>query len=279
MNYRHLFHAGNFADVFKHVALTLLLRAFHKKETPFCYLDTHAGAGRYDLATAQAQKSGEYRDGIARLWGAPSLPGVLADYVDVVRGINIDGRLRFYPGSPWVARRLLRAQDRMLLCERQPEQYAQLKAEFARDDQVAVHERDGYEALKALLPPKQRRGLVLIDPPYEQATEFDDIVRGLDAARERWGTGVYAVWYPIKDRAPVTRLHARLKASEWPKVLIAELMVFPEDTTFRLNGCGLAVLNSPWGFDQAMAAVLPDLAGRLGRGPAARGSVEWLVGE
>lgn len=279
MNYRHLFHAGNFADVFKHVALMLLLRAFHKKETPLCYMDTHAGAGRYDLIAAEAQKSHEYRDGIGRLWGEATLPEVLANYVDTVRGFNVDGRLRFYPGSPLIARRLLRAQDRMLLCERQPEQCARLKAEFAREESVTVHERDGYEALKALLPPSERRGLVLIDPPYEQPDEFDRIVRGLEAARERWPTGVYAVWYPIKDRTAVSRFHAKLEASAWPRVLNAELMVYPEDTAFRLNGCGLAIVNPPWGVDDALARLLPELVNRLGRTPGARGAVEWLVEE
>lgn len=279
MNYRHLFHAGNFADVFKHVVLTHLLRAFHKKDTPFCYLDTHAGAGRYDLVAAEAQKSHEYRDGIARLWEAQSLPPALADYVEAVRALNPDGRLRFYPGSPRIARGLLRAQDRMLLCEQQAEQCERLKQEFARDAQVAAHQRDGYEAMKALLPPKERRGLVLIDPPYEQPDEYDRARRTLDAVHERWPTGTYALWYPIKDRAPVLRLHAALQASAWPKVLKLELMLFAEDTTFRLNGCGLVVLNPPWGFDDEMTALLPELATRLGRSPAARGSVEWLVAE
>jgi 23S rRNA (adenine2030-N6)-methyltransferase len=279
MNYRHLFHAGNFADVFKHVALMQLLRAFHKKETPLCYVDTHAGAGRYDLVAAEAQKSHEYRDGIARLWDVATLPAPLAGYVEAVRRFNPDGRLRFYPGSPWIARWLLRPQDRMLLCEPQPEQCVRLKTEFARDAQVAVHERDGYEAMKALLPPTERRGLVLIDPPYEQPDEFARLIAGLDTASERWATGTYAVWYPVKDRAAIERFHTGVKAGAWRKVLVAEFMVFPEDTAFRLNGCGLLVVNPPWGFDDSMAQLLPALGGLLARGPAARGSVEWLVGE
>ncbi|HYM47505.1 MAG TPA: 23S rRNA (adenine(2030)-N(6))-methyltransferase RlmJ [Burkholderiaceae bacterium] len=278
MNYRHLYHAGNFADVFKHVALMLLLRAFHKKETPFCYVDTHAGAGRYDLTTAPAQRSGEYRDGIARLWDT-ALSDALADYLTAIRALNPDGRLRMYPGSPLIARSVLRPQDRMLLCEKHPEECAQLRAEFAGDRQVAAHERDGYEALKALLPPAERRGLVLIDPPYEQPDEFEQIVAGLATARERWATGVYAVWYPIKDRRAVADFHERLRASGWGKLLVAELTVFPEDTAFRLNGCGLAVVNPPWGFDDSLALVLPELRQRLARDPAAGASVQWLASE
>jgi 23S rRNA (adenine2030-N6)-methyltransferase len=277
MNYQHLFHAGNFADVFKHVALTLMLRALHKKDTPFCYIDTHAGAGRYDLTAPAAQRSGEYAGGIARLWDekAPAL----ADYLEAVREHNPDGRLRFYPGSPLIARRLLRAQDQMILCEKHPEQYAQLKLECAGDTRIALHQRDGYELLKALLPPPARRGVVLIDPPYEQADEFDRILAGLVAARERWATGIYAVWYPIKDRKAVTRLHAATQAGDWRKVLVAELVVYPEDTAFRLNGCGLLIVNPPWGLDEALGAILTLLRDRLGTAAAPPGTVTWLVEE
>jgi 23S rRNA (adenine2030-N6)-methyltransferase len=278
VNYRHLFHAGNFADVFKHVALLLLLRALQKKDTPFCYLDTHAGAGRYDFTEPAAQRSPEYRDGIARLWERETA-GVIGDYVATVRRYNEDGRLRFYPGSPLLARQWLRPQDRMVLCERHPEEYQRLRAEFAADRRVAVHERDGYEAMKALLPPPERRGLVLIDPPYEQPDEFERIVKALRAAHRRWATGVYAVWYPIKDRAAVERFHARLGASEWRKLLAAELTVFPEDTAFRLNGCGLAIINTPWGLDRALEAAGRELAAGLSRETPARATVTWLIPE
>jgi 23S rRNA (adenine2030-N6)-methyltransferase len=279
MNYRHLFHAGNFADVFKHIALMQLLRALHKKDAALCYLDTHAGAGRYDLTSVDAQRGGEYRDGIARLWEETALPAPLAEYVAAVRALNPDGRLACYPGSPRIARPLLRPQDRMLLCERHPRECAQLKTEFARDRQVAVHERDGYEALGALLPPAERRGVVLIDPPYEQPDEFARIVSGLKSAYQRWVGGVYVVWYPIKDRAAVDAFYARLTASALRKVLHAELLLFPEDTAFRLNGCGLVVVNPPWGFDETLAQVLSALPRYLGRSSAAQGSVRWLIGE
>ncbi|HKQ29848.1 MAG TPA: 23S rRNA (adenine(2030)-N(6))-methyltransferase RlmJ [Burkholderiales bacterium] len=278
MNYRHLFHAGNFADVFKHTALLSLLRALHKKDTPICYLDTHAGSARYDLAAPEAERSPEYRDGIARLWEAP-LSGALADYVETVRSFNADGRLRVYPGSPHLARRRLRAQDRMILCEKHPAEYARLRAEFACDAKTAAHERDGFEAMKALLPPKERRGLVLIDPAYERPDEFDRMLTALDAARTRWPTGIYAVWLPIKNRAAATAFYDGARKSEWTKVLAAELLLFPEDTRFRLNGCGMVFFNPPWGFDDALRALLPELLDRLGRADTGHTSVDWLVEE
>jgi len=277
MNYRHAFHAGNFADVFKHVALALMLRALHKKDTPICYIDTHAGAGRYDLAAPEAQRSGEYAGGIGRLWGEAEPAAVLGEYLEAVRALNPDGRLRFYPGSPLIARQLLRAQDRMVLCEKQPEQCAQLKLEFSGAARVAIHERDGYEILKALLPPAERRGVVLIDPPYEQVDEFDRIVSGLAAAAQRWPTGVYVVWYPIKDRAAVARFYAAVRASAWRKVLVAELMMYPEDTAFRLNGCGLLIINPPWGLDESLAAAMTLLRERLGSTASPPGALTWVA--
>jgi 23S rRNA (adenine2030-N6)-methyltransferase len=279
VNYRHLFHAGNFADVFKHAALMLLLRALHKKDTPICYLDTHAGIGRYDLAAPEAQRSPEHRDGIGRLWKKVPLSGALADYVEAVRAFNPDGQLRFYPGSPHVARRLLREQDRVILCEKHPEEYRRLRDEFAGDAQAAVHERDGFAALKALLPPRERRGVVLIDPPYEQPDEFEQILNALETARTRWPTGIYAIWLPIKNRAAVTQFYDGVKASGWRKVLAAEFILFPEDTAFRLNGCGMVFINPPWEFDEPLRALLPELQQHLARAQNGQSSVDWLVEE
>jgi 23S rRNA (adenine2030-N6)-methyltransferase len=277
MNYRHVFHAGNFADVFKHVALMLLLRALHKKETPFCYFDTHAGIGRYDLDSPEAERNPEYREGIGRVWGA--LPEALADYLAAVRAFNADGRLRVYPGSPRIARALLREQDRMVLCEKHPLDCASLRAEFAGDAQTSVHERDAYEALKALLPPRERRGVVLIDPAYEQPDEVDRVIAALADARKRWQTGVYALWYPIKQRAALAPLYDGLRTGGWQKILLAELMVFNEDTTVRLNGCGLAFINPPWGLDASLRECLPTLHRILSRDGMGDSRIEWLVRE
>ncbi len=280
MNYRHAFHAGNFADVFKHAVLTLALGALHRKDAPFCYLDTHAGAGRYDLEDAPAQASGEYRDGIARLWDWRDPPEELAAYLGAVRALNLCGRLRYYPGSPLLARSLLRAQDRMALCECQPEVAARLAREFAGDRQVTVRcGEDGYRVLKAWLPPRERRGLVLIDPPYEAEDEFGRVIAALCAAHRRWPTGTYMVWYPIKTRPPVARFHHALRESGIRKILVVECLLYPEDVALRLNGCGLVILNPFWRLDQVLNRLFPILIERLRCTPASRSTVAWLVPE
>lgn len=278
MNYRHIFHAGNFADVMKHAVLALMVEHLRAKSAPFCVLDTHAGLGRYDLAAEPAQRTGEYADGIARLFGAPPPHPALAPYLDAVAALNPDGALRWYPGSPRLVRALLRPGDRLVLSELHPDDAATLKTEFARDPQVAVHAMDAYQALKAHLPPKEKRGLVLIDPPFEEPDEFARLVHGLQQAHRRWPTGVYALWYPIKERPAVWRFHEALAESGIPKILLAELTIHPEDTHLRLNGCGLAIVNPPWTLDTTLAEMLPVLHAALpGTGGAAR--VQWLVPE
>ncbi len=275
MNYRHAYHAGNFADVVKHALLTLVLAHLKKKETPFCVVDTHAGVGRYDLAGTEAGKTGEYRDGIQRLLESGPGPALLADYLAAVAAVNGGGpRLRFYPGSPRIARFLLRPQDRLALVELHPTDAAALKREFAGDRQVGVHVQDAYTALKALLPPKERRGLVLIDPPFEAKDEFRRIVTGLTEACKRWPTGIFGVWYPIKAPDPVDRFLGEMAGLGRP-CLAAHLFRFPADGPERLNGCGLAIINPPWKLDEALAGLLPVLAERL----AATGGTElrWLA--
>lgn len=278
MNYRHIFHAGNFADVFKHVVLSLLLKSLHRKDTPFCYIDTHAGTGRYDLSSAAAQKTGEYRDGIKRLWNNPPIPE-LADYLSAVQALNVGDSLRYYPGSPRVARFFLRPQDRAVLLELQPEECSQLKTEFTGDPQVTVQGQDGYGGLKAYLPPKERRGLVLIDPPYESDSEFERVIEGLRIAHARWDSGMYALWYPIKSRPPVERFHRMLVATGIRKILLAELCPYPEDLAFRLNGCGMAVINPPWKLEETLHSVLPVLLEQLRQHPAGHGMLTWLAPE
>jgi 23S rRNA (adenine2030-N6)-methyltransferase len=278
LNYRHAFHAGNFADVFKHIVLTLLLTSLHRKDTPFCYLDTHAGAGRYDLNSEAAQKTGEYRDGIRRLWDMNPLPE-LADYLAAVRASNADGTLHYYPGSPAIARFFLRPNDRMVLLELQADECTLLQARFAGDRQVVVQRQDGYAGLKAYLPPKEKRGLVLIDPPYESDREYEQVAEGLKVAHDRWSSGIYALWYPIKTRPPIERFHRALAASGIRKMLLAEFAPYPEDSSFRLNGCGMVVVNPPWKLEQTLRRLLPELLGVLRQHPAARTSLSWLVPE
>ena len=278
MNYRHIFHAGNFADVFKHVVLTLLLNSLQRKDAPFCYLDTHAGAGRYDLSSEAAQKTGEYHDGIQRLWDKHPLPE-LANYFAAVRANNAEGKLRYYPGSPAIARFFLRPNDRMVLLELQADECALLRNRFANDRQVVVQRQDGYAGLKAYLPPKEKRGLVLLDPPYESDKEYERVIEGLRNALARWTSGVYAVWYPIKDRLPVERFHRALVASGVRKILAAEFSPYAEDSAFRLNGCGMVLVNPPWKLDDTLRIVMPWLLDVLRQHPAGRTSISWLLPE
>jgi 23S rRNA (adenine2030-N6)-methyltransferase len=279
MNYRHAFHAGNFADVFKHVVLVALLKALLKKDTPFCYLDTHAGSGRYDLASEVARKTGEFEQGIGRVWQVSDAPALVSDYLAAVRAVNRTAQLRFYPGSPLIARQFLRAQDRAVLLEKHPEEAARLHAEFAGDRQVVVREQDGYTGLKAFLPPAEKRGLVLIDPPFEQADEFEQLVAGLKAAQARFAHGVYALWHPIKDRAPITRFEQALVASGMRKILGCEFLLYPADSALRMNGCGMVIVNPPWQVDEQLRATLPWLVERLRVDSRSTSGLRWIVPE
>ena len=272
MNYRHAFHAGNFADCMKHAMLVWLLRAMTRKPTAFAVLDTHAGAGRYDLAAGPAERTGEWRSGIFRLLDDP--PPALADYVALVR------QCRLYPGSPALARALLRPQDRLVCCELHPEEHAALRRLYAHDRQVAVHRRDAWEALGALLPPAEKRGLVLVDPPYEASDEQERLVAGLRRGHARFRDGVFVAWYPLKHLAPVRALHTALRESGLRDVVAAELTLREPLDPARLNGSGLVVINPPYRFEQEVPALLEALLRRLGTGEAgASVAVERLVDE
>lgn len=278
MNYRHAFHAGNFADVMKHVCLVALLRGLARKDSASFYLDTHAGAGDYDLTATPAQKTGEYRQGIARLLNAPGpLPPVLVDYLDVVRPLVGDGNApRRYPGSPLIATALARPQDRLVACELNPLEFEALKATC--QGPISAQKADGYQALKALLPPRERRGLTLIDPPYERPDEFTRIPHELAAAHRRFATGIYALWYPLKDEAPVAGLKRALKATGLRRLLMVELRLTPLLQGGVLHGCGVLVLNPPWGFAEQMQAAMPVLAKILSP-DTGTATIDWLVSE
>jgi 23S rRNA (adenine2030-N6)-methyltransferase len=263
VNYRHAFHAGNFADCMKHALLVWLTRALQRKPAPVFVLDTHAGAGRYDLTGGPAERTGEWRDGIARL--IEDTPAALADYVGLVR------ELGFYPGSPALIRALLRPEDRLACCELHPEDAAVLRRQFAHDRQVAVHHRDGWEALGALLPPLEKRGLVLIDPPFEAPDEFTSLAAGLNRGYARFRTGVFAAWYPVKHRTPVRAFHAAVRDSSLRDVVAAELLLREPTDPTRLNGCGLLVVNLPWRFEQEARPILAALLDRLGHREAGEG--------
>ncbi|HJQ56936.1 MAG TPA: 23S rRNA (adenine(2030)-N(6))-methyltransferase RlmJ [Vineibacter sp.] len=282
MNYRHGFHAGNFADVLKHVAWLELLRLMAAKDKKLFVLDTHAGRGGYDLTGEQAARSGEWQQGVGRLLAAEARPPVVRRYLEAVRAYDRKfgvGRttLGHYPGSPRLTRPALRAGDRCVICEAHQGEATLLRREFAGDKAVEVRFADGYAALKALLPPPERRGLVLLDPPFEKVDEFPRAARALVQALKRFATGVYALWYPLKDEAAVLVLRAAV-AGFAPRAVDLELKLaqpLPED---GLHACGLIVINPPWTFDDTMKGALPWLAHALGRGPGAHGAVRWLAG-
>lgn len=283
MNYRHAYHAGNFADVLKHTALALVIEYLKRKEAPFRVIDTHAGAGRYGLASTEAGKTGEWLDGIARLIGpdaAPLPPDVahrLQPYLDAVRRENGGAGLGLYPGSPAIALALMRPQDTLIANELHPEDRAALEATIGADRRAKVMGLDAWVALKSLLPPKERRGVVLIDPPFEVADELDRMAQGLAEALQRFATGVYLAWYPIKDPKRIARFHARLAEMGPLRLMRMELMIQRPVNTERLNGCGLVVANPPYTLEGDMAAVLPDLSRRLtAAGSGAGYRLDWI---
>lgn len=279
LSYRHLFHAGNFADVFKHALLTRLAIALAAKDKPFCYLDTHAGTGRYDLSHPWAQKAREYEKGIARIWKAKDAPAALQPYLESVRAFNPDHVLKVYPGSPLIARHFMRPSDRMVLVELNKTDHAELEAVFAREKHVAVRLMDGYQALKAYLPPPERRGLVLIDSSFDRAHEFHRIVVALKEAHARWSTGVYAVWYPIMEARAMSDFQAQVARSGIRKVLRLELMVRGRDENAFMPGCGMLVVNPPWHLEEEARSMLPWLAKKLALSDGAGAAVQWLVPE
>jgi 23S rRNA (adenine2030-N6)-methyltransferase len=280
MNYRHAYHAGNFADVLKHVTLVAALDHLGRKPAPFFYLDTHAGRGNYLLAAAETQRAAEYRDGIARLLDAGAAPPAVGRYLDLVRELGYEeGHLVAYPGSPRIAVSLLRGDDRAALCELEPREADALRALLKGHPRAQVHERDGYEALAALLPPRERRGLVLIDPPYEAADEFERLAAALVLAHARWPTGVYLAWYPIKAGAADGRFLTRMAASGIRHQLVAELTVARDDSPGGLNGAGMLIINPPWQLDQRLAPALPWLHAKLAAAGRGRWRTSWLVPE
>lgn len=274
MNYRHAYHAGNFADVHKHSALLQLLAHLHQKETPVHLIDTHAGIGRYDLLGIEAGKTNEAASGIGKLAGNDDPP--LAEYLALARKENIGGNMRFYPGSPLILRRKLRPSDRLTLVELHPEDAQCLRNLFQRDRPVVIREEDAYQALRALLPPKERRGLVLIDPPYEAKDELHRLTAGLAEALRRWPTGIYAIWYPVKALSEVARFKAELVKFARP-CFASELMLWDGDDETRLKGSGLAVINPPWQLDGQLESLTRCLHDALGCQGKTR--LEWLVTE
>ncbi|HVY19551.1 MAG TPA: 23S rRNA (adenine(2030)-N(6))-methyltransferase RlmJ [Bauldia sp.] len=272
MNYRHAFHAGNFADVVKHATLALLIERLKAKDAAFRVIDTHAGVGMYDLAGDEAGRTGEWILGIGRLWETQrdaALDALLAPYLECVAAANGSGPLARYPGSPWIARHLFRRQDRLTAVELHPEDAAALETLFAGDIQVRTIALDGWLALGAFVPPKERRGIVLVDPPYEERAEFDTMLDAFMGAYRKWPTGIYALWYPVKDLAAVDRFRVGLAKSGIRRLLRAELTVRDRNAEGTFNGTGLVICNPPWQFADALETLLAGLVPILGQGEGA----------
>ncbi|MDT0496670.1 23S rRNA (adenine(2030)-N(6))-methyltransferase RlmJ [Algiphilus sp. W345] len=273
MHYRHAFHAGNFADVFKHVLLCGLVLALNRKGAPWTYLETHAGAGGYRLQD-EAQRTGEFREGVARLMSVDAAPLALSEWLDIVRKFNRGAALDAYPGSPWFVRQLAREQDRLVLCERVEGVFMDLRMLFAGDSAVALHRRDGYE-LPALLPPQSKRALVLIDPPFESPTEFEQVATSLIAARKRFSQGIYAVWYPLKKRFEADRFCRRMGREADRDVLDLRFETGAPGEG-QMRGCGVLIVNPPYRFEEDLAPALDLLKRLLAQGSSAGWQAQWL---
>lgn len=278
MNYRHAFHAGNHADVFKHAVLASCLALLQKKPAPFAYIDTHSGLGLYDLHGDEAGRTGEYQQGIARIWQAKDAPACLSGYLELIKHMQTDAKLRFYPGSPEVARCLSREQDRLQLNEKHPDDGQQLKENMRRDRRVTVHLGDGWHVPKALLPTEQKRLLMLIDPPFEQEDELQRCVQALKEAIGRMRQAIVLIWYPIKDQAQLKSFYRALENSGVPKLLLAELLVHEANDAGRLAGSGMAICNAPWGLEDELKQLLPWLAQKLQQSQAGH-TLKWLIAD
>jgi 23S rRNA (adenine2030-N6)-methyltransferase len=276
MNYRHAFHAGGPADVVKHAVLARILVHLCNKPAAFRVIDTHAGAGLYDLRGSEATRSPEWRDGIARLLAAPidsETAALLAPYLDAVRALNPGGELAAYPGSPVVTCSLLRSQDRLVACELKPSAAAALAHNLGGDRRAKAIAIDGWTALNAYVPPPERRGVVLIDPPFEATDEFSRLAQALEAAHRKWATGTFVLWYPLKGRQDSDALARRLRRSAIPKVLRAEVDFAMQRKPEGLAGCGLIVVNPPWMLAGELEVLLPFFAKLL----AGHGRVDWIA--
>ncbi len=278
LSYRHAYHAGNFADVFKHVVLVELITALKRKDKPFFALDTHAGAGLYRLDSAPAQKLREYETGIGRLWRAPPLPEILQPYLDLVRGFNTDGALRCYPGSPLLLRELLRRDDRLALAELHPSDHASLERHLRGASRVRLQQADGLALARALLPPKEARGLVFVDPPYELDREWRELLKCAREINRRWRGGMLALWYPLLPGRASTNFVQGLTALGIPKTLRAEIEVGPVRGSHGMYGCGMAVINPPLDFEGWLGQALSILSELLAV-QSPRWRMDWLVPE
>ncbi|MDO6499494.1 23S rRNA (adenine(2030)-N(6))-methyltransferase RlmJ [Photobacterium sanguinicancri] len=278
LSYRHSFHAGNHADVVKHIVQSLILDSLKQKDKPFVYHDTHSGVGRYDLQDERSEKTGEFLQGIARIWSRDDIPAEIASYIDAIKMLNDSEELRYYPGSPKVASAQIRGQDRMVLTELHPTDFPLLLQEFRGDRQVKIYKEDGFTRLKGSLPPKERRGVVLIDPPYELKREYMDVVKAIRESHKRWATGTYAIWYPVVYRENIDKMIKGLEDTGIRKILKIELGVEPDTEERGMTASGMIVINPPWKLESQMKAILPWLQHAISP-VTGFNTVEWIVPE
>ncbi|MCP5162408.1 MAG: 23S rRNA (adenine(2030)-N(6))-methyltransferase RlmJ [Hahellaceae bacterium] len=279
LSYQHGFHAGNFADVHKHLILLELVEYLLRKDKPICYIDTHAGRGLYDLESVQAQKTEEFSQGIGRLWLRNDLSALLNTYRNLVDEINPGDRLTFYPGSPAILANCLRDQDKLILLELHPTEFSALQVNL-RDPRIAIHQRDAWEGLQALTPPPIKRGLVLIDPSYEVKQDYSQLPKQVIAAAKKWSTATWAIWYPLLPAGKHEEMLKKFKESGLRKILRLELMVKPATGTLGMYGSGMLIINPTWNLCEDAGAIQDELVRLLEESPASGSQLtEWLVPE
>ena len=280
LSYRHSFHAGNHADVLKHIVQMLIIENLQQKDKGFYYLDTHSGVGRYRLFSEESEKTAEFQEGIARLWERDDLPETVARYVAQIRKLNYGGKeLRYYAGSPLIAAQMLRPQDRALLTELHPTDFPLLRNNFKEFKNIMTKRDDGFQQLKATLPPKERRGLVLIDPPYELKEDYELVVNAVEEGYKRFATGIYAIWYPVVLRQQTKRIVKGLEATGIRKILQIELAVRPDSDQRGMTASGMIVINPPWQLESQMKEILPYLVKVLVPEGTGSYSVKWITPE
>lgn len=278
MNYRHVFHAGNHADVFKHLVLSRLIALLSQKDSPFAYLDTHAGVGIYDLYSDQAERTGEWLSGIKPLIEQTDQPELMANYLNVIKTLNKPDTLRYYPGSPMLAQQLMRPQDRIILNEMHPEDALLLKQNFKKDQRISIHSQNGWLLPKALLPLPEKRLLILIDPPFEQTDDLTQCINALTEIIKRMRQAIVAIWYPIKDKKDLLFFYKKIAQINVPKLLKVEFLAQLADNSLGLNGSGMLIANPPWKLDVELSILLPYIREKL-TGTSGSYSMDWLVEE
>ncbi|MPW29198.1 23S rRNA (adenine(2030)-N(6))-methyltransferase RlmJ [Agarivorans sp. B2Z047] len=279
LSYRHSYHAGNFADVLKHLVQQRIISYLTQKDKPLCYIDTHAGTGAYSLNSPEAKKKSEYENGIGKLWDAEDLPELVKNYLKLVNQIHPEKTRQHYPGSPWIAKMMLRREDRLFLHELHPSEQAPLNSLFQRDRRAKIRQENGHQSLIGLMPPKERRGLVLIDPSYEVKDEYQTVVKTLKEAHKRFASGTYALWYPVVDRHRIDKLEKQLINSGISNIQLFELGIRHDSEEFGMTASGMIVINPPWTLMKEMQEVLPYLAETLGEEGEGNWRAEVLVEE